>query len=340
MYGSPIWTLRAGLRAQLREDRRRGRHDERAAHAAREADPLARRSSAPAPRKISTASGKLTISMPTSLEEGVGVRLDLLEALGRDDLDRLQLAGQVRQRCPCAAPGARSGARPDRAGRRGVRGPGAVIASPRGAVRVSRDRAATMVRRGAASEPAGELPGLVEGEARAAGRDASPISWNGTPRRGQVVGQGRLGDRRLGDDERVRLERRDVAGQRGRGSWPRPRASRGRRPTVMDRPPASREALAERAVGGAVEEAAGHDGRGGHDRHVVARLGEVEWPSRDRASRSRSSRTRTRRPTTAGAVEHGLDRRDVRVVHAGEPVDAAAAPAGTRSAAVATRSPR
>ena len=46
-----------------------------------------------------------------------------------------------------------------------------------------------------------------------------------------------------------------------------------------------REALAQRSVGGAVEEPAGDDGGGGHDRHLVAGLGEVERPSRGPASR-------------------------------------------------------
>ena len=64
MYGSPIRTLRAGLRATLGEEPRRGRlTSER--HIPRGKRTRWPSMSAPAPRKISTASGKLTISMPT-----------------------------------------------------------------------------------------------------------------------------------------------------------------------------------------------------------------------------------------------------------------------------------
>ena len=97
MYGSPIWTLRAGLRARWVKIARRRGLDERAAHAAREAHPLTLDVGAGAAEDLGRL-GEVDDLDADLLEEGVGVGLDLLEALGRDDLDRRQLPGQVRQR--------------------------------------------------------------------------------------------------------------------------------------------------------------------------------------------------------------------------------------------------
>ena len=79
------------------------------------------------------------------LEERVGVRLDLLEALGRDDLDRGELAGQVRERVQGRA--RRSvcrAARPRRTA--GCSRSGTAIGSPRGCRRARERRATDMVR--------------------------------------------------------------------------------------------------------------------------------------------------------------------------------------------------
>ena len=81
----------------LGEDARGRGLDERAAHAAREADPLAFDVGAGGAEDLGRL-GEVDDLDADLLEEGVGVGLDLLEALGRDDLDRRQLPGQVRQR--------------------------------------------------------------------------------------------------------------------------------------------------------------------------------------------------------------------------------------------------
>ena len=86
-----------GVARDLGEEARRGRLDDRAAHAAREADALAGDVGAGAPEDL----GRLreVDDLDADLfEEGVGVGLDLLEALGRDDLDGRRAAGQVGHR--------------------------------------------------------------------------------------------------------------------------------------------------------------------------------------------------------------------------------------------------
>ena len=86
-----------GVARQLREQARRRRLDQRAAHAAREADPRAIHVGAGTtedPDRIR----EVDDLDPDLLEERVGVRLDLLEAAGRHDLDRRQPAREVRQR--------------------------------------------------------------------------------------------------------------------------------------------------------------------------------------------------------------------------------------------------
>ncbi len=86
----------------LREEARRGRPDDRAAHAAREPDALAGHVGAGAAEDLGRL-GEVDDLDADLREQGVGVGLDLLEALGRDDLDRGQAAGQVRHRIHVAS---------------------------------------------------------------------------------------------------------------------------------------------------------------------------------------------------------------------------------------------
>ena len=87
-------TLRASLRARWVKTRGAVACDERAAHPAREAHPLAVDVGAGAAEDLDRL-GVVDDLDADLLEEGVGVVLDLLEALGRDDLDRRELAGEV-----------------------------------------------------------------------------------------------------------------------------------------------------------------------------------------------------------------------------------------------------
>ena len=160
------------------------------------------------------------------------------------------------------------------------------------------------------------------------------------PRAVRLAARPVSGDRRLGDDERVGLDGRRLAGHGGSDRRPSPsRHSRthadGHRAAAGLRVP-----RAQRPVGGAVEEAAGDDRRRGEDRHVVARPRRGGARSRGRASR-RGRRGRGRGgPSSRRAVQHVLDRgrRSPRPRRgAGRP---AAARAGTRPGPVASRSPR
>ena len=96
MYGSPMTTSRAGLRARWVNTRgavawMSWRHIPRGNRT------RVPSTSAPAARKISTRLGKVADLDPDLLEQRVGVVLDLFEALGRDDLDRGERARQVRE---------------------------------------------------------------------------------------------------------------------------------------------------------------------------------------------------------------------------------------------------
>src|SRR6188472_4560302 len=129
---------------------------------------------------------------------------------------------------------------------------GTAIVSPRGS---SAGRACTMVRRPApmsVSQATREFATLVEGEAGTPRSDrvADQVEWDGS--RGQIRGESRLGDWRLGDHEGVGFEDGLGAGQRvaeGRAAGTPPGHDDAR-----DRPPARlRITGAKRAVGGAVE---------------------------------------------------------------------------------------
>ena len=76
------------------------------------------------------------------------------------------------------------------------------------------------------SEAACQFPALVEGEARAAGRDDVADLVERDAAGGQGLGEGRFGDGGLGDDEGVGLEDGLRAGQRRARRSRRPRASR------------------------------------------------------------------------------------------------------------------
>ena len=134
------------------------------------------------------------------LEEGVGVVLDLLEALGRDDLDRRRASGSGRAACPGSGRGARvwRAARPRRTA--GCSTSGAVIGLSSGSASADTERRATDMVRPLGSEAARQLPALVEGEARAAGRDAR--------RRPGGTAMPRCGQRRRPGPSRRRASRR------------------------------------------------------------------------------------------------------------------------------------
>ena len=143
------------------------------------------------------------------LEERVGVGFDLLETLCRDDLDRRQLPGQVRQR---------------------VHGPGQALGLARGPTashgRVFEVRDGHLVSSGAgasaeivpahgtcrsrSSEAKGELAALEERQAGTRGATASPTRWNAIPRAVSSSASAGLGDGRLGDDEGVGVDPRSA----------------------------------------------------------------------------------------------------------------------------------
>ena len=213
MYGSPIWTLAGVVAGALREQPRRGRLDDRAAHAAREADALAGDVGAGAAEDLGRL-GEVDDLDADLFEERVGVGLDLLEALGRDDLDRGERAGQVRDGVHVARQAlglARGPAAPDRR-----------VFEVRDSHRVSfvrRPRSARSCRRpwygdADGSEAAGELAPLVERQAGAPRGDASPIWWNAMPRAARSRGERVDDDGGLGDDQRVGVELGQLAGQR------------------------------------------------------------------------------------------------------------------------------
>ena len=229
----------AGVVARaLGEDPRRGRLDDRAAHPAREADALAGDVGAGAAEDLGRL-GEVDDLDADLLEEGVGVGLDLLEALGRDDLDRRERAGQVGHRVhvACQALGLARG--PAASDGWDVRGPGSAIGSPRvSSARSRADHHGTAAASMSASEAARELATLVEGQAGAAWRDgvadevearsrAPQSSRPGRSRRPGVSAMTRVSAsmRRLGP---VAFVRRIAA--------PRPMPST--RAPVTDRPPA------------------------------------------------------------------------------------------------------
>ena len=158
-----------GVAGDLGEQARRGRLDERAAHAAREADALAGDVGAGAAEDLGRL-GEVDDLDADLFEEGVGVGLDLFEALGRDDLDGREAAGQVRHgvHVACQALGlSRGSATPHRR-----------VFEVRDSHRISSGSYARSCRHhGTAtsgrSEPTSQLPTLVEREARPARRDSS-----------------------------------------------------------------------------------------------------------------------------------------------------------------------
>ncbi len=211
MYGSPIRTLRASLRARWVKIRGAVAWTNRSAHAAREADALALDVGAGAAEDLGRL-GEVDDLDPDLLEEGVGVGLDLLEAFGRDDLDRGQLAGQVGQ---------------------GVHGPGQALALARGPTAADRrmfevlgshlvtsgacaplrsTSCDAMVRRAVQRRSASSRPSK---KARLARRGAtlSPMWWNAIPRVRSSSASAGLRDRGLGDHEGVGLDRRRLPGQ-------------------------------------------------------------------------------------------------------------------------------
>ncbi len=80
------------------------------------------------------------------------------------------------------------------------------------------------------------------------------------------------------------------------------------------------EPLPQRTVGGAVEQAAGHDGGGGQDRHVVTGLGQVHGRP-EAAPVTEVVEDEDAPAEVRGAVQDVVERDDVRGVHPGEPID-------------------
>ena len=253
------------------------------------------------------------------LEEGVGVGLDLLEALGRDDLDRRQLPGQVRQR---------------------VHGPGEALAlsrgptAPHGGVFEVRDshrissgfasaEGAARHRHGTAARIRGGVP--APGPRRRRG------SRGAARRRRRSGGTGCRARSRpsaravsaTGVSAMTRVSAsscRQLAGQRrpdGRHAVLPAEDDRRRRSTGR-RPPRSACAAGRRR----------RCGRGRRRRPAAAvtivtswpRLGEVDGGPETapvvEVVEDEDAATRDGR-----AVEHVVDREHVRAVHAGEPVD-------------------
>ena len=241
----------------------------------------------------------------------------------------VELAGEVRQRCPWRGRGARSGAPTDRAAPAGVRGPVAAI-DLLVVAGVGPDRG-TPRRYGARrSEAASAAPGLVEARGSPdAGRTQSPIAWNAMPR---AVRSSARSVSATGVSAMTRVSAStfvDVAGQRRRGSRePGPPAeddddgaSSGRRrranalasgpsAALWDRPPATTAAAVT----------------------IV-----TSWPASTRCSAvpsprqsSTSSRTSDALAAAGASPSSTSGSRDVAPSDAGQPVAPAAAPAGTR----------